>query len=435
MLKYLRHFFIDGSNLFYAPNCDKSVKRFALLFAIFALLGASIGIPFSRDNAYYLMLIVCVGFLVYKGGIKISTPFLVFYLIIIINVLIVDIPPIFKPMQRSILFILLTIVSTSVMETEIAIRFRAYLFKYLIFGIIVISVGSFFCFFLGINLMISNNIAAAYGGYATHGGWFSGLASHSMILGPISMISALTFYFLYQAKSRNIYLIFFFLSAMSTVFSASRSSLLAIAIAIIYNLIAGHVNAAIRKKMIRILAITAILTIPISGVAFKGIINKQESREKQHSGLNSRQGKFDCRIAEFKSSPLFGVGFCAIDINGNDEFDPNEGRIEPGTSHLSVLSMLGIIGFIAYIAILYNGYKNTKSIHTLHSRFVFSCFLAFFVHAWFEGYILAGGGFLALIFWLILGQCIDCPKAYLMVNRRAQKEYRYIDHKPHTAQS
>lgn len=410
MINALRQFFADSEDLLYSPASTKSVKRLALFFAIFALLGASIGIPFSGDNAYYLMLVVCTFFLIFKGGFRLSAPFIAFYIVILLNVLILDIPPFFKPLQRAVLFILLTLACTSSLETDVAVRFRAYLFKYIIYGVIIIGVCSFFCFFLGINMMAGRSeMMEGFDSYSSKGGWFSGLASHSMMLGPIATISALTFYFLYQKKSRILYLILFFLSAMSAVLASSRAALLALVVAIIYNLIVGKVDAVVRKRMIGILVFSALLTIPISGIVFKGVIDKQETRATQTSGINSRQDKFNYRINEFKSSPLLGIGFSAIDINSGDHYTEKEGRIEPGTSHLAVLSMTGLVGFAVYLVILYRIYANTKRIKTLHSRYVFTCFLAFFIHAWFEGYILAGGGFLALLYWLVVGQCIDCP--------------------------
>lgn len=418
MKKLLRRFFADSSAIFDTPVCDRNTKKMAFFFAIIALLGASIGIPFSDDLLYYGMLAGCLVFLLYKGGFKVSPPFIALYFVIILNILVSDIPPYFKPMQRVVIFMLLTLVCTSAMNTNIAVRFRAYLFQYTIYGLGIIAVGSFFCFFAGINLMASRaDILSDFEKYASTGGWFGGLASHSMMLGPIAMISALAFYFIYQKKTDKIFLILFFMSAMSAVFAASRAALLGLIIAIIYNLIFGKVNTLIRKRMIGLLVLSAILTIPIAGIAFKGVINKQENRNAQSTSLNSRQGKFDSRIEEFKSSPLLGIGFCSVDPESGDA-DLISGRIEPGTSHLSVLSMLGLLGFAVYIAILYKAYANTRSVRTLHSRFVFSCFIAFFVHAWFEGYIFAAGGFLAYLYWLIIGQCIDCSTIYRMQNSK-----------------
>ena len=410
MKKLLRQFFEDSQELLVTLPCEKSVRVIAAIMATFGLLGASVGIPFSGDNAYYIMLVICWMYMVYKGGLKISGPFIAFYCVIFLNILISDIPPFFRPFQRGIMFVLVTMVCSSALETKLSLIFRTYLFRYLMYGTVIVGVGSFFCYFLGVNMMPDqwgrDNGAELY---SNNGGSFGGLAAHSMLLGPMAMMSALFFYFLYQKRTDKIYLILFFLSTMSVVLSASRGALLALLVAIVYNLIMGKVNAVVKKRMIKILVVSAIFTIPLYGVVFKGMIDKQEKRE-QTGTVNSRDIKITYRLNEFKSSPIFGIGFCSIDINGGDDYSENEGRIEPGSSHLAVLSMLGLAGFAAYLVILYNAYANTKRVSTHRSRFVFACFVAFFVHASVEGYILSAGGFLALLFWLVVGQCISTPE-------------------------
>ena len=410
MNKLFRQFFEDSQELLVTLPCEKSVKCMAAIMATFGILGASVGIPFSGDIAYYIMLVICWTYMVYKGGLKVSGPFIAFYCVIFLNILITDIPPFFRPFQRGIMFVLVTMVCSSALETKLSLIFRTYLFRYLMYGIVIIGVGSFFCYFLGINMM--PNLWGLDNGktlYLSQGGTFGGLAAHSMMLGPIAMISALFFYFIYQKKTEKIYLILFFLSTMSVVLSASRAALLALLVAIVYNLIMGKVNAVVKKRMIQILAVSAIFTIPLYGVVFKGIIDKQERRE-QSGGSNSRDDKITYRFNEFKSSPIFGVGFCSIDINGGDDYSEEEGRIEPGSSHIAVLSMLGLAGFVVYMVILYKVYTMTKRVPTHRSRFVFTCFVGFFVHASVEGYILSAGGFLALLFWLVVGQCISTPQ-------------------------
>lgn len=250
-----------------------------------------------------------------------------------------------------------------------------------------------------------------FNNYSSTGGWFSGLAVHSMMLGPIAMVASLFFIVLYMEKQKKWYLILFFITTMSAVFASSRAALLGIIAAIGYSLFFGKFNSRMRKSLIWLIIGCGILTLPISDIAFKGVINKQETREKQTDNINSRQAKFDFRIAEFESAPLLGVGFCAIDVTGGDAYGIMDGRIEPGTSHLSVLSMTGLLGMMAYVFILYQAYRNARNTRTPHARFVLLCFIAMFVHAWFEGYVFSAGGFLAYLYWLIIGQCIDSPSA------------------------
>ena len=410
MNKALRKFFRDSSTLFQeVGRLPKFAQGLSICTALVSLVAVCGFISFSTELIYYVLLAVNFLYLISAGGAKFNKAFLFLFAVIAINVVVVDIPYFFRPQQRGILFGLMTLTASSVLESELAIRFRRRLFKYVMLGLVVLSVGSFFCFFMGVNMM-SRRVEGMgdFSAYSSHGGWFGGLTVHSMMLGPISMVVALFFYVLYTERRRRAYLVLFFMAAMSAVFASSRAALLGVAVAVAYSLIFGKFSAWMRRRMLGLLLVCALFTLPIADVAFRGVLNKHENRAMQNDGnLNSRQDKFDYRIAEFKKSPLLGVGFCAVDIQVGDAYSPYDGRIEPGTSHLSVLSMTGLLGLLAYLAILWQAYRNARRSGTPHSRLSLLCFVGMFVHAWFEGYVLSAGGFLAFLYWLILGQCID----------------------------
>lgn len=412
MNKFIQTFINDSDELFSESNVEsKTCRNFALITALLALASVCGFISFYLEPLYYGVLFINLIYFISVGKNRINPAFLFLYIVLIINVSLVNIPPFFKPAQRLILFMLVTLTTSSVLQSELALQFRRLLFKYVIFGLSILSIGSFFCFFLGINMMSRRNIGMTdFDVYSNNGGWFSGLTTHSMMLGPISMIASLFFFVLYLQKQSKGYLILFFTTIMSAVFASSRSALLGIAVAILYCLFFGHLNPLMKRRLIGMLAFCSILTLPISDVAFKGVINKQQQRSSQNSSLNSRQDKFDYRIAEFKSSPILGVGFCAVDINGGDGYGERDGRIEPGTSHLSVLSMTGLLGMAAYLILLYQAFSHPLKTRSVHSLFVLLCFIAMFTHAWFEGYVFSAGGFLAFLYWLIIGQCIDCEE-------------------------
>lgn len=389
---------------------DKITKLVALLTALVSVTAICGFIRIPNDVIYYACLFINAVYLVFKREFSINGVFLFLYLVLALNVTVVNIPSFFKPVQRFCLFVLVTITTTSVIRSDVALRFRASLFRYVMYGLITLSIGSFFCFFLGINFMSRRNLMMTnFETYSSQGGWFGGLTTHSMLLGPISMIVALFFFVLYTDRREKIFLVMFFMVVMSTVFASSRAALLGVTVAILYALFLGKFSYAMKRRVVGLLVICGLLTLPIAEVAFRGVVNKQQNREMQSDNINSRQDKFDYRIAEFKKSPLLGVGFCAVDIEGGDGYSPYDGRIEPGTSHLSVLSMTGILGMMAYIIILYKAYTNARKADNAHSRFVLLCFIAFFVHAWFEGYVFSAGGFLSFLYWLIIGQCIDSP--------------------------
>lgn len=191
--------------------------------------------------------------------------------------------------------------------------------------------------------------------------------------------------------------------------AASRSALLGVAVAILFSLffMKSNVNGS-KKRIIIILCISALVAMPIADRVFAGVLNKQEQRKEQGGALSSRQSKFDCRIDEFMKSPLLGVGFVSVDPDGNDEYNPVTGQVEPGTSHLAVLSMTGLLGMFAYTLLLLNAYKTSKRDNSPNAQFVMLLLVAMFTHAWFEGYVLSAGGFLSMTYWMIVGQNIDC---------------------------
>ncbi len=405
----LRSVFRNIDILLPVDKSTGSIPQILAIMTALTMLSAISGfIHFPYEQTIYYCCLFVNSLYLLSNFKRIIYPFVLLYLILILNVTIIDIPPFFKPFQRVGLFILMTITATSAFESKSSVEFRSHLFRYTIFGLIFLTIGSFFCFFLGVNLMSRRNLMMAnYEMYSSQGGWFGGLTVHSMILGPISMIVALFFFVLYMDNRKKLYLVLFFMATMSAVFASSRAALLGLVVAIVYSLFFGKFSHSMKKHIVGLLVICSLLTLPISDIAFRGVINKQQNREMQSDNINSRQDKFDYRIAEFKKSPLLGVGFCSIDIEGGDGYSPYDGRIEPGTSHLSVLSMTGILGMMAYLIILYRAYTHARKADNAHSRFVLLCFIAFFVHAWFEGYVFSAGGFLSFLYWLIIGQCID----------------------------
>lgn len=412
MSKLSETFLVDTSSLFLtSTNESKTIRNLALLSSIVVLLSICGFFNLSSDSLYYGCLTINFAYLLFNNGAKLNQGFLFLYCVLFINVIVVDIPDFFKPQMRLGLFLLMTATSASLFDGQNAVNFRRYIFKYVVYGLSVLAIGSFFAFFMGVNLMNRGFLDTSdFSTYSTTGGWFGGLTKHSMILGPISMIAALFFFTIYIEKHKNLYLILFFTCAMSAVMASSRAAVLGVVVALLYSLFMMRIAAFMRQRIVVLIMMCGLGTLPIFDIVFAGIMNKQQTRMETTESLNSRQDKFDYRIAEFESAPILGVGFCAIDINSGDGYGDKDGRIEPGTSHLAVLSMTGLIGMLAYLIILYQAYHNAKETDSPHARFALLCFIAMFVHAWFEGYVYSAGGFLSFLYWLIVGQCIDCTR-------------------------
>lgn len=399
----------ETSSLFAIETKESQAVHFlAILTSIAVVISVCGFVHRPTETWYYACLGINFIYLATSNGSKYNQAFIFLYLVLILNVLVVDIPHFFNPQMRLGLFMLMTATTTPFFDSEKAVIFRRYIFKYVIYGLALLSVGSFFAFFMGVNMMSLQNLNNSdFSEYSSNGGWFGGLTNHSMLLGPISMVSSLFFFTLYVENNRNQYLILFFMCAMSAIMASSRAAVLGIVVALLYCFLRMKLATEMRRRIVALLIICGLGTMPIYDTVFAGIINKQQKRTEASEELNSRQDKFDYRIAEFKTSPILGVGFCAVDVNGEDEFSSYTGQIEPGTSHLAVLSMTGLLGMLAYVIILYQAYRNAKDADTPHARFVMLCFIAFFVHAWFEGYVFSAGGPLCFIYWLVIGTATD----------------------------
>ena len=239
----------------------------------------------------------------------------------------------------------------------------------------------------------------AYINFQGVGGTFSGLTVQSMMLGPLSAMAAMLFLNEFQLHPKKIYIVLFIMASLSAFFAASRGALLALVVPVIYSILLE------RNKKIGLLVVIAMLAIlPFAEFVLEGVINKNGGTE---INIGSRQLKWDCRIDEFKSSPLLGVGFSSIDPNGADDFNRLTGQIEPGSSHLSVLSMLGGLGFFVYLIIVLTAFIRVRNSNNPNAGFLMCILLIYLVHLTFEGYIFGAGGMLCYVFWLVIGLCFD----------------------------
>ena len=100
--------------------------------------------------------------------------------------------PIFKPWSRLLFFSVLFLSCSPIIQSEYARKFRKKTLLISIIISIILTIGSFFAYFLGINFCtISREYVTDYIGVAGH---FSGITRQSMILGPLSGISSIVFF-------------------------------------------------------------------------------------------------------------------------------------------------------------------------------------------------------------------------------------------------
>lgn len=307
---------------------------------------------------------------------------------------------VFHPWQRYVLFAILLLNVSPFLQGNILRAQRKQIFQLMMWTCVIIGVGSFFAKFLGINYMnyyYAENINRA--------GTFGGLTKQSMLLGPIAGIAAC--YLVSRAiKTKRLFDWVWVIFALGSVlFSASRSSILAT--------IAGVFMTAFRQsesinRFFRVLILAIIIgaaTVSVWDSALLGIAEK--TGDSEIISFDSREELWEERIDDFKSSPLVGVGFCATLLRGTYGVDLQTGRIETGSSWIIIFSMLGILGAFIIIPILFRAFTKSYRNRDSLSPLVCGILTLFFIHMFAEGYIFAGGSFLAFMLWLTIGVALD----------------------------
>lgn len=379
----------------------------AALIAFASILSVIGGLFFFADMILYgrIALYICaIAICLLKAGhLRFFTTEALFLVYLLLNILTSVIDPVFNVWQRFLFFIVILFLFSPLFQNNTFHRFRSHFFRYLLGMMVIVSAVSFACYFLGINLMFR------YGEYLEEfqgsAGSFSGITSHSMLLGPIAGVSAVYMFWQYIQYKKVIILVLMMMCIGSCLFAASRAAFLSMIIGSLYILYKSTHHTGSFVKNILLFVIPAILTFPIWDNAMEGLEKKQ--RQREGIGVyDSRTEKVENRIAEFISSPLIGIGFQTVDLTGSDA--PNRrGNIEPGSSWLCVLSMTGIIGMLFIISILYKSFHVSKSKLT-RNKILYQGILVFFiVHLAVEGYIFASGSFFCMLLWLIIGINID----------------------------
>lgn len=375
----------------------------SLIFAILVvqqMVGILPQLPITITVAYGILTLLRYSLTEYN---RVYNHMLLFICYLAFALLIMSPPEIFNSWLRLGLYATIVLTVFPLVSNKYLDIFRYYCLNIIIVMFITLSCISFFCYYEGINYMTYE----AELEFSEKGGLFGGLMTHSIILGIASGISicALTFYTITRNWKYAMLIIPCFGSLM---FSASRGAIIATIAGCLIMILQLIRNRSYKKRALRFLIIS-LLGIALA-ITYTNITDGIESKflNRDEGGLfSSRETKINHRIDEFCSSPIVGIGFSAIDINGGDEYNTHTGVIEPGSSWFAILSMSGIIGLIFVILMLYKGAKNLKESKADYKYLLIALFIFFIFSMYSEGYIFAGGSSLCALLWLTLGQCIS----------------------------
>ena len=274
------------------------------------------------------------------------------------------------------------------------------------FGVInvLVAISSFFCFFLGINMMPTieqTNVTNT-------GGSFGGITWHSMTLAPLSAMASVYLSHLALTTKKKIFWVLDIMAIGSLFFASSRSALLA--------MIAGQIvvfyyqsdKKTVFFKRVLIVVILLAVSYPLWKMWTSGFEAKNAAGMASSSTIfATRVEKWSYRVSEFMESPIFGVGIPAVGLKDSWSYNEHTGVIEPGSSWLSVLSMTGIIGALFIFSFFYKATTNALHSNSRRRPLYLATLVVFMVHLFAEGYIFSGGSFLCVYLWTAVGACYD----------------------------
>lgn len=391
----------------------------AFLLALF-ITSKTLGLRlFNPDIIYYFILIsITIAILIHSVQLDMICG--IFLMYIPLNILITDPPSLFFPWLRFGLFAIIFITASPLIKSDYGKKLRFKIFRGIIICCIIISVISFFCYFLGINMMKSQWDGSDLVDYQSHNsGTFGGITTQSMLLGPISGIAAITCTYFALNRNRKFWILAI-MCAGSLLFSASRSSLVATLAGEITLIYFSSSHFGKTAKRIMQVTLLLVITYPLWNGALKGLEAKNKGDITAGINLDSRGEKWEIRIEEWNDSPIFGTGFCSVSSRDSVTIG---GKIEPGSSWLAILSMTGSIGFILFILIYLRAAKTSLSPRRPSGAVLGAILIMLGFHMIAEGHIFSGGSFLCFLVWLSIGCATDyTPEKIFKFKKRYESD-------------
>lgn len=288
---------------------------------------------------------------------------------------------------------------------RLSIRWHLYKIKllYCIFsGFGVATLANLYAKFAGINHTYQDEYtmyrALEFSGFCSHPMWTSCAAAFSTMF-----FVSLAFR---EGKKNRIQRLFYFAMILAslyvTMIGASRSAFfLSLACSLLIIWMQSKSFAVVRNLVV--VGVTAVVFAPFLMKNSQAMMNKKNGLEITTENT-SRDELWAQRMEEFKSSPIWGIGFAAHGVGANKQV----GRNESGGSFISVLAQAGIIGIIFIVFIWFAAILFPRQIGTDYNTILFYVAFVFMsIHSILEGYMFQAGWYLCLIIWLVLGLMIE----------------------------
>lgn len=376
-------------------------KVFSFLIVLMLFMRSSIFAVFSWvGTLYYAVLILftvysVITLLIGKNRFNPDFSLLWFVLIGLFSILLNNINPFFQPYQRYFGFVMIAIafgpLFMSIKNVEVKLLILYYFKEIGVFFTII----SFFMKMANVFTPISSIFSF-------------GLAYHDMTMAPIAFITALLvlndiLQKNYKNSREKYYKILIFVLCMACgMLCGSRGAIGSCLIAIIIYImqISRGGKKAVYLGVFGILALLVYTTNPY-GILDHFFEKMDRDQDDMSYVLSGRDKMVQDRIADFKSSPIYGVGFASMKNISRSKVNFEKGIIESGSSWFLILGSTGSLGILFYVLTLIN--NMVKPIKNKENCVLSACVCFFILHSMVEGYIISFGAPLCAFFWLLLG--------------------------------
>ena len=312
---------------------------------------------------------------------------------------------------RFFVFLFVIVVASGMLYSDDNLSFRCRVLSAVFNCMFVANIMNIFAYFAGVNYY--------EGKYIGFQDYFSGYTPHPMWLAVVSGVAnVVNVHKFLQTDSKWLRagLVGLFLLTLFLQFTAgSRSGLMATGVGVVVYLKSrlGNMSKVVTYVVVGGLLVYALLPMLMSDASlFQNKVDTQDVDD------NSRTELWAARISEFRSSPIFGIGFARGYVDG----ELVEGRLETGSGWLAVLSQTGLFAFICIAAMAVSIFRSIGTKWLPEKELFFAVFVFLCVHSVFEGYLYTSFYMPCLLFWMLTGTLLQAPPADEVIDDEEEED-------------
>lgn len=300
-----------------------------------------------------------------------------------------------------LLMILIILTSTQLISSKRFYRFKIKFLRVSLIGFAITPILNYYAHLNNINYQLltekwqGQEFTLDFAGFTIHPMWLSAACGIATIFFVFVLIE------LWNKKNFiGILLVLFFIytSIMVSVWGGSRSALAISTAASMLLIYLGFKKVSKMFGVVVVLAVFLSIALPYFVEGSEKMVAKMEYQEKV--GHTSREESWNARIEEFRTSPLYGIGFSSVHLKDGSI---HVGTFETGSGWLTILSQTGLLGIIFAILLWTRGFISIRYLRENREMALYFAILVYLtIHTMFEAYIFQAGYYLCFYFWLVL---------------------------------